>query len=392
MSGDETRDRGPAPQRAMGDVILSFVLSYGIAAFLIAALVYHAGVWNLLANTRLLDPLVEIGIIRYHDGNLGIVDGIPDQEKYVLSQDPIDWRLVLLAAGIYFLYYGLRGIKFHGVARVAGCKGTPGQHARAWLYGDGLARFFPFRFGDAAVEDCLARSGESPRAVRRALTLVEFLTLVFQILLFWLFGLLVTNYSVWFEQTFWALLICLAGYLVLRGSGSLPWGPEGPRRTLRGAYRVLAQRPGSFVRLGALAALIMLLDDLTPFVMAMAFTGDYVILNVPFFIIQSGVVAGYIARRFPITPLGIGQWEWAFALALYVSGVGFPEAATIALLDSFVRHGVGLLVFLVVTLWYGVPTTFAQVMRRYVGEGDPRAEVSPVIPAPPVPTTEGSHE
>ena len=120
----------------------------------------------------------------------------------------------------------------------------------------------------------------------------------------------------------------------------------------------------------------MLLDDVTPFVIAMAFTGDHVILGVPFLIIQSGVVAGYIAKRFPITPGGIGQWEWAFTLALTASGFGFPEAASIALLDLALRYGTGTVVFLIVTLGYGVETSFAKVLGRYTRGAD-ATEVPP---------------
>ena len=83
---------------------------------------------------------------------------------------------------------------------------------------------------------------------------------------------------------------------------------------------------------------------------------------------------GYIARRFPITPQGIGQWEWGFAAALYVSGVGFPEAATIALLDSALRHSTGLVVFLVITLRYGVKTNFQRVLARYMGTAAPATD------------------
>ncbi|MHC4550081.1 MAG: lysylphosphatidylglycerol synthase domain-containing protein [Planctomycetota bacterium] len=359
--------------RRLGEVMASFALSYGIGIFLIVALTYFGGIWNILANTRLLDPLIEGGVVRYHDGHLGVVDGVDDQESYLLAQDPIDYRLLLVAVVIYFFYWGFKGIKFHGVARFVGLKGSAGQHARAWLYGDGMGRFFPYRFGEASTASELEARGEDPAKVRKTFSVVEFLTIFFQIGLFWIFGLLVTNYAIWFAQTFWALVICAASYLFLRGTNLLPWGAEGPWKTLGKTYRALADRPATFAKLGFLAALVMLLDDLTPYVMAMAFTGDHVILNVPFFVIQSGVVAGYIARRFPLTPHGIGQWEWGFAMALYVSGVGFPEAATIALLDSAVRHVTGFIVFLVITLRYDVQTNFGRILRRYRGRTETAA-------------------
>ena len=47
MQKDDTR-------RGLGHVFAAYGLSYVIGILLIATLVYHAGVWNVLANTRLL--------------------------------------------------------------------------------------------------------------------------------------------------------------------------------------------------------------------------------------------------------------------------------------------------------------------------------------------------
>ena len=77
-----------------------------------------------------------------------------------------------------------------------------------------------------------------------------------------------------------------------------------------------------------------------------------------------GVVAGYIARQVPITPGGIGQWEWGFAAALYMGGVGLPEVATIAILESLMRHGTGVLLFGFVTLWKRSRTSIQDVVPR----------------------------
>ena len=370
------RDHGKS---RFGEVVSSFALSYIVGALLLVALIYHADVWNVLANTRLLDPLIEGGVIRYHDGHIGLVDGVNDQDTYLASQDPIDYRLLAIAALIYFLYWGVKAVKFHGVARFLGLKGTAGQHSRAWLYGDGLGLFFPMRFGEAATAAAMEGHDEDPTKVQQAFGITEFLTLVFQIGAFWLFGLFVTSYPIWFAQSMWALIICGVAYLVVRKTSLVGFGAQGYWRSMGSAFRALAERPATFAKLAFLAVFLMLLDDLTPFIIAMAFTGDHVILNVSFFVIQSGVVAGYIARRFAITPRGIGQWEWGFAMALYVSGVGFPEAATIALLDSFVRHATGFIVFLIVTLRYSVPTTFHKVLERYMGPRIVPVEVDGVV-------------
>ena len=356
-----------AKGRGIGEVLASFGLSYGIAILLIAGLVYTAGIWNILANTRLLDPLIEGGIIRYHDDDVGIVDGIDRHRSYLLSQDPIDYRLVLLAALIYLAYWGFKATQFHGIARFVGLQGSAGRHARAWIYGDGLSRFIPHRFGEAATTVALEAQGEDPVKARQTFRVMEFLIIVFEIGLFWLFGLWVTSYPVWMTQSMWAFVILFAALFLARRTGLLDWGPDGFWKSQGRTFRALLHRPATFARLGFLSVFCMLLDDTTPFIIAMAFTGDEVTLGVPFLVIQSGVVAGYIAKRFPITPHGIGQWEWAFTLALSASGFGFPEAASVALLDSALRWGTGTLVFMVVTLGYGVETSFSKVLARYTG-------------------------
>jgi uncharacterized membrane protein YbhN (UPF0104 family) len=80
-----------------------------------------------------------------------------------------------------------------------------------------------------------------------------------------------------------------------------------------------------------------------------------------------GVVAGYIARQVPMTPGGIGQWEWGFAAALYMGGVGLPEAATIAILESLMRHGTGLVLFGCVVLWKRSHTSVRDVIPKVLG-------------------------
>jgi uncharacterized membrane protein YbhN (UPF0104 family) len=87
------------------------------------------------------------------------------------------------------------------------------------------------------------------------------------------------------------------------------------------------------------------LEDIAAYVIAQAFTSTHVVLNVNFSILLMAIVASYIARLIPITPGGIGQFEWGFAAGLYLGGLGFPECVTIAILDNFVRYVTGTLLF-----------------------------------------------
>ncbi len=350
--------------KSVGSVLASCVLSYALAAVLLLTLVFHAGIWNVLANTRALDLLIKLGIVRYHDENQGIIHGLDSHEYYLFSQDAIDYRLVVLAALIYFFYWGLKAVQYQGIARFVGMRGTSAQHMRAWIYGDGLGRVIPFRFSETATATALEAQGEDPRRVRQSFAVMDFLVVAFEILLFWFFGLWITNYSLWFVQSFAALCVLLVVWLLARGTGI---GKPSFWRSHMQTCRALSDRPGTFAKLGALSVIAMLADDLTPFILAMAFTGKFVFLSVAFIIVQSGVVAGYIAKQINLTPHGIGVFEWCFALALNYSGLGMPEAATIALLDMVLRHSTGFLVWLAVVLRHNVGTNWQAVMARFRG-------------------------
>lgn len=366
-----------------GGFAASVVLSYLLMIGLIVALTEKAGVWSVLANTRLLDVLIEVGVIRYHDLHMGLVAGVPDHKYYLMAQDPVDYRLLLLAVGVYFLYWLVRAWQFHRVALFVGIEGTGRDHVRARLYGLGWSRFVPWRFGDAATEQAMLAGGAERTKIRQAFGVTGLLTLVFQIGLFLVIGLFLEGYGDLLGEILWGVIILALSLVIARGAGLLLWGNvAGFGRSFAATWRGLAQRPAALARLGGLAALVKLLDDLTPYLIAMAFTAEFVIMSVPFVLISMAVMSGYIATRFQLTPMGIGQWEWAFAMTLYVGGVGFPEAATIALLDSAVRHGTGLVTFLVVRFnGPGVPTSGGEVLDVYLGDTPAPATPRSATPA-----------
>lgn len=346
-----------------GDFIKSLTLSYLVGALLLGALVYFAGVWKVLANTRLLDVLISGGIVRQHDEQLGFVDGLPDPELFLLTQDAIDWRLVGGVVALYFLFWGIKSLQFHRISRFMGMSGSLSQHTGAYLYGSGLSILWPFRLGNAAVvASCTARAESATRA-GAAIYAAEVFVL-FEVFVFGLIGLGLNGWTTWLGELFWAVVIAVTAFLVVRrarpGGVWIPGRASSEDRKM--LIRRFAESPSTLATIAALSLMAFLIDDVTPYLMSQAFTNDFVILNVPFAVIQMGVVAGYIARQISITPGGIGQFEWGFAAALVMAGVGLPEAATIALLESAVRHGTGLFLFGAVILWKGAHTNMRKVI------------------------------
>ena len=356
------RDRDLVGDRSIAaNLIGSFSLSYLVGLALLGSLVYSAGVWFVLANSRFLDFLIRVGVIQYHDKGTGWVEGVADSTFYYQSQLPIDWILVLVAVGIFLLFWGIKVVQFHGVARHFGVEGTLGEHARAHLYGLGINRLFPFRIGEVATVSVLSGQGVSKERASTAVFATGLFTL-FEIAIFAFIGLLLLGWTPWLSQVFWALVIFAVLYLWMRNSGPerVLHSARNWRKRARSTIQSFTQKPGTLVRLCLLSVIAFGLEDIAAYVIANAF-----IIGVDFSVLIMGVVGSYIARLIPLTPGGVGQFEWGFAAALYVGGVGLPEAATIAILDNLLRYVVGTFTLGSILLWYGVETDLRSVFAVF---------------------------
>jgi uncharacterized membrane protein YbhN (UPF0104 family) len=140
---------------------------------------------------------------------------------------------------------------------------------------------------------------------------------------------------------FWPLVILALAYFLVRSRRrDAPHAAvvPGTRKDAVQSLRTLAQRPFEFSKIGVLSLLAFGLEDIAAYIIAMAFSSEHVILHVDFSVLLMGVVGAYVARLIPVTPGGIGQFEWGFAAALYVGGLGFPECVAIAVLDNVIRY------------------------------------------------------
>jgi uncharacterized membrane protein YbhN (UPF0104 family) len=338
----------------------AFVLAYVLAAALLLGLLHAGGVWSVLANTRALDLLVRSGIVALTDADAGWVVGVPDLEQYLASQDPVDWGMLALASGVFCLYWAVKSLQFHLVSRFCGVEGEVGEHARAYLYGLGVSRMLPFDLGEVATADALEAGGAEPPRAARAVFLTHLLV-VLEIVVFAAIGLVLVGLGGWFAMLFWGVVILgVAWYLVRPGRA----GRGRYLTAVRRSVRAVASQPGFGARVVLLSLVAFLLEDVAAYVITQAFTSENVILNVDNKVLVMGLVAGYAARLICVTPGGIGQFEWAFAAALYAGGVGFPEAVTIAVLDNLVRYVTGTGVMLAMTVRYGSGTTLRRVLRR----------------------------
>jgi hypothetical protein len=339
----------------------SFALSYLLGAALIATLINAGGIWDILANTRLLDPLIRGGVVALTDQDEGFVSGVPDLLYYVKAKDAVDWELVALAGLLFIVVWALKSLQFHGIAGFCGVEGSFGEHARAYFYGHGVNRILPYDAGKVASASVLEGQGV-PLDRAAQIVYLSGLFIVFETVTFALYGLASVGMNRWLAQIAWPVVILVAAYLITRARRGEGPGVRDWLRTARQAVAVLSRTPRLQVRLAVLSLLSFLLVEVGAYVVSQAFTSANVILNIQFSVIVMAVVGGYVARLIPVTPGGIGQWEWGFAAALYAGGLGMPEAATLALLVTAVRYATGGLLFVALVLTHGVETNLGRVL------------------------------
>lgn len=352
-----------------GNFAASLILSIGSMIALISALIYHGGIWDFLASTRLLDIFVKAGIIQYHDRTQGLTH-IPDPTYYLKSQDPIRWEVIAVVVLLFFLTFALKALQLNGVARILGMTTSLGQNFRAYCYGHSLNSAAPFGFGNVAASLALANEG-MPLKRAKAAVFVANLFELFEILMFAAAGLLLLGWSIWLAQVFWSLLILAIAIVMLRKSkrdDSNGWTLGSLKNNVRHSVRLVLSRPLTAAWLALLSLSAFFLHDLCAYFIPMGFSATHVFLMVDFNVVLMAVVAYHIATLVRFTPGGIGQGEWAMAAALWVSGVGFPECATIAILHLLIRlFCVGCFHFLVTKFWRGsVRISLAQVTSIFL--------------------------
>ncbi len=219
------------------------------------SLIYVSGVWNFLANTRLLDLLIRVGVVEYHDAQTGFIKG---------DSGP---RLLLEVAGSDSL--GAGRARGSDLRRLLADQGRPVPRA-SLAFRESPARSLSTRapIWRASGSTVCSRTTRATSAWRRASRSRERLCrasrrrsscseifIVFEIVVFAMFGLFVLGWSTWLGQTLLALpdprVVLLPRPFSAGGAGrrSLSGELEGDGR--RGA-RAVSQAPGVHEDLGAL--------------------------------------------------------------------------------------------------------------------------------------------
>jgi hypothetical protein len=351
--------------RSTKDIVWSFAFAYLLVVALAWSLIYAAGFWNFIGNTRLLDLFIRSGIVRFHDAQAGFIEGLPSLEYYVASQDPVDWGLLLVTAGVFVLFWGIKSFQFHSLVRFVGARGGFGEHVRAYLYGRGIGRLLPFDIGHVAIASAMQQQGVAAERAGAAVFMTRLLV-IFEVAVFAAIGVFYLGWSTWLNQIAWALILLAAATFFVsrvkrsyRAAGTRIW------ESAKSAFHSLAMQPSLLVQLAALSIVAFSLEITAVYLISQAFTSENVILNMTVPLCLMAMVSGYVASFVRVTPGGFGQFEWGFGAALYLGGVGIPEAVTLALLFTAVRWVAGAGVFIAVRLGYGVETDVGKVLRLF---------------------------
>jgi uncharacterized membrane protein YbhN (UPF0104 family) len=346
-----------------------FIFAYLAGIVVVYALVVRAGGWNILSFSRLLTVLNRAGIVPFTDADTAILARAPHLDFQFEAREPVDWMMLGIAIAFFFIIFLAKSVQFHSFARSAGIAGTFGDHARAFLYGDNLNRFFPYAVGNVGTATALEGQGASRDRAAVAVFMSE-VFVVIEIAVFTLLAWRLLGVTGWLSAILWPTVILIACYLFRRTVRRAAEG-DSTITSAKAVLRLLAQQPGRFTWLLLLSIAAFGLEVLAAYFIAQGFTSDFILLNLEFQVVLIGILGGYIARRIPITPGGIGQFEWGFALSMYTVGAGFAAAGTVAIVVSILRYVAGGLVFGALVFGRGVETNLGEVFERFRGEDAP---------------------
>lgn len=340
----------------------SMWLSVGLGVTLLFSLFYFAGTWEILTFTRALNLLIEAGIVQYDDMGAGIIEGLPDLEWYMLAQEYVSWPVVSFVIFLFSGIWLIKSYQFHIIAKYYGLDGSYRTHLKSFTIGTlSFFRFTPLGLGEKAAAADLIKRGATPYQGQSVAFLSRVLA-VFEVVFFAVIGLLVVGWADWAIQLLWAGIVFIVLYWWVKPAQPSP----GETNFFNLAYqelKLLQLKPGIFWTLIITSIVSFSLIDASAYFLSTAFSSANVILHLDYGILLMAIIAGYLSRQIPLTPAGIGQFEWAFTASLFLTGVGFPEAATVAILFSFFYYGTLLILYLVSMFWRETNLTVNEVLE-----------------------------
>jgi uncharacterized membrane protein (UPF0182 family)/uncharacterized membrane protein YbhN (UPF0104 family) len=317
---------------------LRYALSGALGLLLLIPLVVLAGPWSVAASTRALDLLIRGGLVQLTDMDAGYVAGVPEAELYLRSQSPIDAAMLVLAALVLGAAWVVRSLRGPALVAARGSSVPWRWTFAVALHAEAGSRLLPFDRAEVRFRRHLTRQGvprdEASRAVNalRAISAIELLSFAV------LAGLFV-GVTVWLESMFWAVVVVVVAALLARNPSAAA------RRQRRRAARSMAAAGLARLQGSARLAVVALsfaalpLEEMAAYLVVQSLSSDVVILGgMTPVVLLVALVAGKLGSLVKVTPGGLGQFELAFAAALYAQGQGLAEAVTVTLVFALLRY------------------------------------------------------
>ena len=349
---------------------------------------FRSGILEMAANFRILDELVDLGIVQAADVGSGILK--VDLDLVAVSDRKFGSAALWLSIALVFLSLLLRSIRQRVLCGYAGLPADVRGQMSSYFYGRGMNLFFPFGPGDSGVVRALVRSGGSEQAATVAVSHGRVLELV-GIIVVLVPGLLYLGWGGAVGTLLWTTVLVTAVVSLTRPLG---WRESGrphsnPLRhvweafggtALRQALGELMAAPSRLLALLALSVVALLLEVGAYWFIKQAFSSpmdDYVLMKdipvIPFTVV--GVVAA-LTRIIPYTFASFGVYEIVAILMFRIFGEGYLSATTVALLESLLLNTATLVLF-VASVQANRTPSILETWREFFEASTERARQSP---------------
>lgn len=320
---------------------------------------FRQGILEMFANFRILDELVDFGIVRAADVGDGLLDvdldliGVSNRQ---FGSAPFYLALVLVSLSLL-----LRGIRQRLLASHFGFPHARNGQMASYFFGRGMNLFFPFGPGDLAI----ARALDAGDGTSEAAGAVVFHNRLFELLAIFvllLVGLISLGWGGAVTALLWTVFLVAATVSLTRplgwsgraGSGfnifARLWAALNGRALVQGLGRLLSS-PGFLLGVLLLSAVALVLEIVGYWWIKQAFSSpmdDYVLMkDLPFLHFAIIIAVASITRIVPYTFASFGIYETVSVVMFWVFGEGFLSGTTITLLDSIVINGLTFIFFVV---------------------------------------------
>lgn len=132
--------------------------------------------------------------------------------------------------------------------------------------------------------------------------------------------------------------------------------------TMLGEIRRASLTPSTALLLAVTSLVIWLFDTFICVAVSAMFRQD-----IPFTVVLLAIVAGNLVKAVPLTPGGVGTYEFALALVFEIAGVTPAVSTLIAVIDHLIKNGITLAGGAASIFWLGdwvIPELSASIRKR----------------------------